>query len=114
MRYKFKDKEGFSPPFTYIHPYKQKEVKNIVDKLKGRVEAIIVFGSSVAYHCWTGSDIDLCLIGISPEDIKRGELPNSDVLYYKTKEEFLNNANTDLWTIEKEILEKGVVVWKME
>jgi len=25
MRYKFKDKEGFGPLFTYIHPYKQKD-----------------------------------------------------------------------------------------
>ena len=63
MRYKFIDKHGYGGPYVYIHPYKQKAVKQIVDNIFPGVSQLIIFGSATSTACKPSSDIDVCVIG---------------------------------------------------
>ena len=96
--------------FANIHPYKQKDVYELVTILKDKVELIVIFGSSVKDTCWQGSDLDVCIV--SKEDIQlKNVIKNLNFLKYDTIEELAHLASYPLWCIEKEIWEKGEVVY---
>jgi predicted nucleotidyltransferase len=116
----FFDKYGYGKPFTYIHPFKQKAVKHVVDNVPDSVKMIIVFGSSVTDGCGYDSDIDLCVIGNPTADehhnmitYKLGTegLQPFDVLSYKTLAELVNAFSIEKFGIEREILLNGVRVY---
>lgn len=109
---KFNDIHQYGEPFSYIHPYKQKEVKHLVDHITAPITHAIVFGSGTNYTCWWGSDLDVCLIGVDASyNTKPLRYPGQayDFIFYNSLQELAQNTTPN--SVEKEIWEKGVVVY---
>lgn len=115
----FKDIYGFGVPYIYVHPYKQKAVKHLVENLQSWVTHVIVFGSAVkSGHFWW-SDIDVCLIGEPPNDnytqglkIRNSNHSYDFVLYsslYELERDAISYAN-----LGYHIIREGVVVYESE
>lgn len=112
--HKFIDKYNYGEPYIYVHPYKQKEAKELVNALPPWVDMVILFGSSVQTCCKPSSDMDICIIGKPPTKhakyISVGELP-LDILHYDTKADFLNNMRLNPHSATADAYEKGVVIY---
>ena len=107
--YQFIDKHNLGKPYTYIHPYKQFLVKNIVDKIFDGVEYLVVFGSATSMACKPYSDLDICVVG----DFCESELAklrvkgeSIDILHYCNLEALKEDRR-----LYNEIAEKGVKVY---
>ena len=111
-RYVFFDKHNLGAPWNQVHPYNQANAKKIVDKIRPKTTHIILFGSSTNYCCHEDSDIDLCLIGATPEDIQGLDLEgiSRSLIYYDDLETFVRLAKKEGWSLEKEINQTGVLL----
>lgn len=112
--FKFPDINGFGAPFTSIHPYKQKQIKHLIDNITPDIDYVIIFGSAVQHSCWIGSDIDVCLVGVGeyyPTRHLRQVGQAYDFLFYPDIDTLRKLAENEYLSIEKEIWEKGVLVY---
>ena len=112
----FKDIHSYGYPYYYIHPYKQKVVKYLVDNKPKWVTYIIIFGSSVKqYHMWW-KDLDICLVG-EKEDYNRldmclkGVKFSYDFLEYSTMDDLQidTGKHSDVRT---HICNEGVMIYE--
>jgi len=87
-----------------IHPLQQKKVARLIGELKKceSVTKIIIFGSSVTNMCHLGSDIDIYA--------EMTYDSNPITAYFDFEYDFWNNYRVDD-RLQKEIIEKGVVVY---
>ena len=118
--FRFKDVFGLGEPFTFIHPYKQKAVKHLVDNRPSWVTSIIIFGSAVGTWHFYEKDLDVCLIGKDPQCTETRDyiyqramkLPNVeyDFLIYDTLEDLLASKD-DIGSVQYHIHKEGVVVF---
>ena len=84
----------------------------MISQLAAPISHGIIFGSATNYSCWWGSDIDVCLVGVDASyNTKPLRVPGQayDFIFYKNLEELRKQAHAH--GIEKEIWEKGVVVY---
>jgi predicted nucleotidyltransferase len=114
--WKYKDQFVFGHPYIFIHPFKQQAVKHLVDNIPAWVDYAIVFGSAIMPYCRHESDIDIALIGnLSGEtnlDNLRIDNQSYDFLKYKSVNELKQKATTSRQNVEKDIYERGVVVFE--
>ena len=113
----FKDIYGYGLPYVYIHPYKQKAVKHLIDNLPKWVTHVIIFGSAVkSGHFWW-NDIDVCLIGEAVGDnYTQGlKIRNSehgyDFVIYSSPEELESDA-ANYANLGYHIKREGVMVYE--
>jgi len=62
----YNDIYGLGLPYRHIHPYKQNEVKGIVDNIPAWVTHVIIFGSAVHSWHYYENDLDVCIVGPNP------------------------------------------------
>lgn len=108
---------GLGHPYTLIHPFKQQAVKRLVDNVSGWVDYVIVFGSAIMPYCRKDSDIDVSLIGGYTGndhnlDAMRIEGQSYDFLKYISLEDLKKRAAYNIQNIERDIYERGVVVFE--
>ena len=112
--YNFIDKYGYGTPYTNIHPFKQKAVKHMLDNKPPSIQVVIIFGSSVLPSCKDYSDIDVCLIG-DFEEFNLSDITVEgqayDFVKYETVEELQEKAKLNGNGIDRDIYNKGVVVY---
>jgi predicted nucleotidyltransferase len=113
---------SFSPkleePFSLVHPLKTKELMQLVGTdMPCYIDLIILFGSSLDLTCTPYSDVDLYIISDKKKEshefvYKRcKELKiKADILSADT-ESFMEDA-LDINSIEREILESGLVIYE--
>ncbi|MCL2188636.1 MAG: nucleotidyltransferase domain-containing protein [Defluviitaleaceae bacterium] len=109
---------NFPEPFSLIHPLKVNLVIELVEETPPEyVQFVILFGSSLDLTCTPLGDIDLYVI--SEEDKNAYEFfykrckalkIKADILVSSAKN-FMDEA-LDINTIERKILEHGVVVYE--
>ena len=107
--YRFIDKHNLGEPYIYIHPYRQRDVKELVDKAFEGISYIILFGSSVNDTCKYDSDLDVCVIGDFDEALLKDFRVKGvamDVLHYKT----VDDLKTETYLFN-EINKNGVKVY---
>ena len=115
-KYAYKDILGLGFPYRYIHPYKQKAVKQIVANVPEWVTHVIIFGSAVTpYHFWW-DDLDVCIIGKKP-DVPRHTLRLKDAKFSYDFVEFdsieiLLAESTVAYCVASAIAKKGVLVYE--
>ena len=113
----FKDIHGYGSPYVYIHPYKQKDVYEVIQNAKKYdwIEYIIIFGSSVSLVCKDTSDVDVCIIGEKPKnfsvDILRDIEKRFDFLCFESSEDIKSEALKNKYSLEARIYESGVIVY---
>jgi predicted nucleotidyltransferase len=91
-----------------IHPLKQREINEIVYRLKEdiHVEGLIIFGSATEFRCNSRSDIDMFVV----RDDNRAEL-DVDIFDLPSKQDILFNKNAGE-RLKKILLEHGVLVYE--
>jgi predicted nucleotidyltransferase len=110
----------YHEPFSFIHPLKVKHIKELVnDTLPPYIKGVILFGSSLDLTCTPFGDIDLYII--SDENKKAYEYFHKRCKALKIKADILvSDTQTfmeealDINTIERQILNQGVVVYEKE
>ena len=112
----YKDVCGLGGAYKHIHPFKQAVVAHFIKSLPDWVDYVIVFGSATMPFCREDSDIDICIIGDYPEDLSNftdSRMPGEsyDFLFYKSPEQLLAKAELSIQNVERDIYEKGVVVY---
>ena len=104
----FYDKHKFGYPYTLIHPYKQLQVRELVDILRGKVDYIFIFGSSTQnWHMWW-KDLDICLIGKQIHKFKF--MYKYDLVNYQDLEELYDLSY--FGDIKSSIIESGVMIYE--
>ena len=112
--YKFIDKYGYGRPYIYVHPFKQKQVKLLVDTVEPWVEYIILFGSVVNLTCKSTSDIDICVIGSPPNKNNYiiGDIEGEhDIILRSSLDEIKDRYKSGTLGAIKDIVEKGIIVY---
>ena len=103
-----------------IHPLKQRPVKATVAEAKKHpfVKRIIVFGSSITYRCYLGSDLDLCIEWTEPATMEDGTYKPFARAFLK-EISFLSEGGADVLNYEelgdykiKDDVLKGVTVYE--
>jgi predicted nucleotidyltransferase len=116
--YKFNDRYEYGGPFVYIHPYKQRAVKYLVENVDDTVQYVIVFGSAAHPSCARDSDIDVCIIGVNSEEFNSRNLrlagESYDFMTYPSTDALLEEAGLSCQNVAKTIYEEGVVVYARE
>ena len=116
MAYLYFDKHGYGEPFVYIHPFKQAAAKHMVDNITPEITHVIIFGSSTLPCCRSWSDIDVCLIGDIDDSVPLTSLrikgESYDFLKYKSVDEMQRLAKRSIQNVERNILEKGVLIYE--
>ena len=110
----------YPEPFSLIHPLKAKHVMELVDgTMPGHIDCIILFGSSLNLTCTPFGDVDLYVI--SKDNKKSYEYLYKRCKSLKIKADilvsdmitFMEEA-LDINTVERQVLEQGVVVYEKE
>jgi len=105
-------------PFSLIHPLKAKHIMALVDStMPAHIDCIILFGSSLDLTCSPMGDVDLYVISSDNKEsyeylykrCKALEI-KADILVSDTIT-FMEEA-LDINTIERQVLEQGVVVYE--
>ena len=111
--YKFYDKYNLGEPYVYIHPYRQEDVRRLVEQIPDWVQYLIVFGSSVRVYCKMTSDLDLCVIGPGKfsEDFLSMFENGVDVIYYDSVCNYLGKVKQIPFSASGDSYRKGVVVY---
>ena len=91
---------------NYIHPLKQRKVKEFIDYVNDKypeIDMICIFGSSVTPYCHPGSDIDVVIGGVNKHRFVPPDNDIYDIIWADSITPGSSFAN--------EITRKGVVVY---
>jgi|GEM_PF-2240341 len=97
-----------------ISQHRVEDLKALLAKVPESVEEIWVFGSTVTEHCRPQSDLDVCIIGhtTTKEESAMYKAPKCAVdIITETPEGFAKQSKIN-GSIYKEVIEKGVLVYK--
>jgi predicted nucleotidyltransferase len=91
-----------------IHPLKQREINEIIYRLKEDIHVIglIIFGSATEFRCTSRSDIDMFVV----RDDNRAEL-DADIFDLPSEQDILFNKNVGA-RLKKVLWEHGVLVYE--
>ena len=114
---RFRDIHELGEPFCFVHPYKQKAVKYLVDRLPDSVSYAFVFGSAIqSGHFWW-HDLDVCLVAgnlpdnfASPLKLKPREHSYDFVVYPSM--EALRLEYDDYTSVGYHVLREGLLVYE--
>jgi len=111
---------GYPEPFSLIHPLKAKHIMELVEgTMPEYIDCIILFGSSLDLTCSPMGDVDLYVI--SSDNKKSYEYLYKRCKALKIKADILVSdtmtfmeETLDINTVERQVLEQGVVVYEKE
>ena len=110
----YNDIHNLGFPFYHIHPFKQQYAKMILDRKPFWVNQMFVFGSAVHPWHFYEKDLDICFIGINPDDfLDKTSLTfkeiNTDILVYSSLDDLYEYAH-DFNSVRCDILQEGVLL----
>jgi len=107
-------------PFSFIHPLQVKSVMALVDEnFPEYIDCVFLFGSSLDLTCSPYSDVDLYVLSAENKEAYAYLYNRCKVLKIKADilcgnyESFIEDA-LDINSIERQVLERGVVIYEKE